>query len=148
MPQSVFFVLRHLLNSFLCTSPESVDDLCPLVLVLFDGLYPSPLVTENVSKVLADTVFNFPIVLFVQLFHHLVYVAQLLLILLFLTDPEQIFIELCKFLKDGPFLEIFFVILSDFDDRVDDPHDERGVVTVFLKEDRLGFHSQYLSFLS
>ena len=114
MPQGIFFVLRHLLYSFLRTSPESVDDLCPLILALFHGLHPYPLVAEDVSKMLANAVFNLPIVFFVQLFHHLVYVAQLLLILLLLTDPEQIFIELCKFLKDGSFLEIFFVILSYF----------------------------------
>ena len=97
---------------------------------------------------LANAVFNLPIVFFVQFFHHLVYVAQLLLILLLLTDPEQIFIELCKFLKDGSFLEIFFVILSYFYDWVDDSHDEGGVVAVFLKEDWLCFYSQDLGFLS
>ena len=59
------------------------------------------------------------------------------MILFFLSDPKEHFVELFEFLEDGPFPAVFVVVVGDQDSSVDHVHDELGVVLVFRKNNRL-----------
>jgi hypothetical protein len=55
------------------------------------------------------------------------------LVLLLLTNPEEVFVELNKLFEDCPFPRVIPVVLRHLDDGVDDPHDEIRVVIIFRK---------------
>ena len=58
------------------------------------------------------------------------------------------FIELPKFLEDSSSSLIIFVVMGDFNGRVDDFHDELCVILILIKLDGLELESFYLCFFA
>ena len=58
------------------------------------------------------------------------------------------FIELPKFLEDSSSSLIIFVVMGDFNGRVDDFHDELCVILILVKLDGLELESFYLRFFA
>ena len=48
--------------------------------------------------------------------------------ILVLIDPQKMLVELFEFFKDSSLSRVLQILLSHFDDRVDNFHDELGVV--------------------
>ena len=87
------------------------------------------LLLDNFNLLLLSFILRLGVFLFqniVQRFH-----------IFILCNPEQMLIEFCKYFIYSPLPIVILVRLGDFDGRIDDLHDELGVISILLKDNLL-----------